>query len=330
MQVVPDAPGFEIAAPLSHMLGPDDNLTASVTSLSAGCVRWFSSNAKLFLEIAERPNGHQQSPRRVSGYKILGEVGLMLMACGRSGKLASSGDFQEILYAFDAAVGKIRFPTEDPSSSLRFLLGVTLALEVNGLNSDRFREASSRILRQDLLHVLDQTPWSIVSLTYFLDRCGIRHGLPSFEELYSWSILRSRPPLHFLSTHELYALSHLIFFLGDFGGNSAFFTRLPDHKSLSTYIDHVTAACLIEGDWDLMGEFLIGYECICVDQSPMRDFAWRQILQQQLPDGQIAVPRRIQKKNDHSGASQLDTFERHYHQTLVGIIASSLYAKRHD
>jgi hypothetical protein len=311
-----------------HMFTPHDDLTAAVASHSAGCVRWFSSNAGLLQRTAERANGHQQDPKRVSSYKILGEIGLMLMVCGRSGKFARSKDYQEILSAFDSAVGKIRLPTEDPSSSLRFLLGATLALEANELNSDRFREDSNRLLRQDLLHVLDQTPWSILSLTYFLDRCGMRHGLPSLEELYSWSILRSRPPLHFLATHEMYALSHLIFFLGDFGGNIAFFTRLPDHQSISKYIDHVTAACLIEEDWDLTGEFLIGYECVGVDQSPMRDFAWRQLVRHQLPQGQIDVPRRIQKK-DHSEASQLDTFERHYHQTLVGVIASTLYAQRH-
>ena len=317
----------KVVAP-PHMPTLEDGPTASVASFSAGCVRWLSSNAKLFLEIAEQASGHSHPPQRVSGYKVLGEIGLMLTVCQRGAKSAGSGDFQEILSAFETSVGTIRLPTEDPSSSLRFLLGVTLALEVNGLNSDRFREASDRILRHNLLHLLNQTPWGIVSLTYFLDRCGIRHGLPSFEELYSWSILRSRPPLHFLSTHELYALSHLIFFFGDFGGNSAFFTRRPDHKALSTYIDHLTATCLIEGDWDLMGEFLIGYECICVDQSPMRDLAWRHILQHQLPDGQIDVPRRILKKNGLSGNSQIDTFERHYHQTRVGIIASSLYAQR--
>jgi hypothetical protein len=292
-------------------------------------MRWFSSKAELLEGIAERENGHPQDPRRVSSYKIFGEIGLMLMVCGRSGKLTRSKVYQDILSAFYSAVGKMRLPTEDPTSSLRFLLGVTLALEVNGLDSDRFREDATRILRQDMLYVLDQTPWSIVSLTYFLDRCGIGHGRPSLQELYSWSILRSRPPLHLLSTHELYALSHLLFFLGDFGWSRAFFTQLPDQRALSRYIDHVTAACLIERDWDLTGEFLIGYECVGVDQSPMRDFAWRQILRHQLPQGQIDVPRRIQRKNDHSEVDQLDTFERHYHQTLVGIIASTLYGQRH-
>jgi hypothetical protein len=311
------------------MFTPDNGFSASVALLSAGCLRWFSSNAEVVQRIAERADSHQQERKRAGAYKILAEIGLMLMVCGRSGKLSRSKDYQEILSGFDSAVDTMRLPTEDPSSSLRFLLGVTLALEANGLDGDRFREDANRILRQDLLRVRDQTPWSIVSLSYFLDRCGIRHGLPSVEELYSWSILRSRPPLHVLSTHEMYALSHLMFFFGDFGRNCAFFTRLPDHGPLSTYVDHVTAACLIEGDWDLTGEFLIGYECVGVDVSPMRVFAWRQILQHQLPTGQIDVPRRIDTKNDHSDASQLNTFERHYHQTLVGIIASGLYAQRH-
>jgi hypothetical protein len=158
-----------------HMFTPHDDLTAAVASHSAGCVRWFSSNAGLLQRTAERANGHQQDPKRVSSYKILGEIGLMLMVCGRSGKFARSKDYQEILSAFDSAVGKIRLPTEDPSSSLRFLLGATLALEANELNSDRFREDSNRLLRQDLLHVLDQTPWSILSLTYW--------QVPAFELL---------------------------------------------------------------------------------------------------------------------------------------------------
>lgn len=289
---------------------------------------WFSSKAELLREIAEREDGHPH-PERVSGYKVLGEIGLMLMVCGRSGKLSHSKDYQEILSAFSLAVGKISLPTADPTSNLRFLLGVTLALEANGVSSDRFRETATCILRQDLLRVLDQTPWSIVSLTYFLDRCNIRHSCSSVQDLYNCSILHSRPPLHLLSTHELYALSHLLFFFGDFGWNRSFFTQLPENRSLSRYIDHVTAACLIDEDWDLTGEFLIGYECIGgVDRSPICDFAWRQFLRHQLPEGQIDLPRRIRKSGDHAGVDPLETFERHYHQTLVGMIASTLYQQR--
>ncbi|MFG1345505.1 hypothetical protein V5F59_11475 [Xanthobacter autotrophicus DSM 431] len=292
-------------------------------------MRWLSSNAEHLLDIALRADERQQDTKRVSSYKLLAEIGLMLMLCGRSGQFARSEDYQEILSAFDAAVGKIRLPTEDLPSCLRFLSGVTPALEVNGLNSDRFRDDLMRVLRQDMLHVRDQTPWSILSLTYFLDLCGIQHSLPSSEDLYLRSILGSRPPIHCLSNHELYALSHLIFFFGDFGDNRGFFTRLPDHRPLSIYLDHVTAACLIDGDWDLTGEFLIGYECIGADHSLMRDFAWRQILQHQRPSGEIDVPRRIQMKSDQSDASPLGMFERHYHQTLVSIIASNLYAQHH-
>ena len=88
------------------------------------------------------------------------------------------------------------------------------------------------------------------------------HDLPRNNELYYWSILRSRPPLHFLSTHDKYALSRGLFFLGDFGARKEFFLKQPDYDLLSNYIDEVTTSCLIDEDWDLLGEFLIGYECI--------------------------------------------------------------------
>jgi hypothetical protein len=262
-------------------------------------------------------------------YKILGETALMLTICARCGKQASSLEYNSILTAFRAAIERLRAPSEDAYSNIRLLLSFTLALEANGFPADRFREGISRLLRQNLLCLRDQTPWGILALTYFLDLCGMPHDLPRNNELYYWSILRSRPPLHFLSTHDKYALSHLLFFLGDFGARKEFFLKQPDYDLLSNYIDEVTTSCLIDEDWDLLGEFLIGYECIGESKSQIQDYAWERYLAHQKPGGEIEAPRRVLKKYIASERETKENFELYYHQTLIGIIASTLYSCHH-
>jgi hypothetical protein len=48
--------------------------------------------------------------------------------------------------------------------------------------------------------------------------------------------LRSRPPLHLISTHDKYAITHLLFFLGDFGRRTKFFRALEDYDELCDYV----------------------------------------------------------------------------------------------
>lgn len=299
------------------------NSAAAISTFSSECLRWVSSNSVAFNDIHE--------PSKIAPgtkYKILGEIALMLTIWARCGRQASSLEYNNILSAFRAAIERIQAPSEDAYSNIRLLLSFTLALETNGLPADRFREGISRLLRQNVLCLRDQTPWGILAVTYFLDLCGLPHDHPRNNELYKWSILRSKPPLHFLSTHDKYALSHLLFFLGDFGARKEFFLRQPDYDLLSNYIDEVTASCLIDEDWDLLGEFLIGYECIGESKSQMRDYAWEQYLAHQKPGGEIEAPPRVLKKYMTSEHSMKRNFELYYHQTLIGIIASGLYLQR--
>jgi hypothetical protein len=305
------------------------NLPDAVSALGSGCLRWLASNSAALDDIGDKPligpALEQQEGRKL---KVLGEIALLLTICARTGLRTGSRDYQSLFATFCAAIERLRPPIEHPSSCLLFFLNVTLALEANGRDAGHFRALIARLLRQDLFFLKDQTPWSIVGLTYLLDLYGLDHALPSYDELYSRSILRSRPPIHFLTSHDKYALSHLFFFLSDFGARKKMFLQLPDHDLLSHYLDDVTASCLIEEDWDLLGEFLIGYECIGQSTSEIADYAWSEFLRHQRPSGEIEPPRRL-RDSIPAELSQRENFELHYHQTLVGLIASALYLHRH-
>ncbi len=243
-----------------------EDVVDAVAVLSSGCMRWLSFNRALFNGLAETSQIAPQSTRKAREFKVLGEIALMLMICGRLEPRLNLSEYNSVLSAFFTAIERIRLSPEHAFSNLRLLMNVTLALEANRCDSSKFRECIAHLMRQNLLHMHDQTPWSILGLTYFLDLCDLPHTLPKNDELLNWSILRSRPPLHLLSTHDRYALSHLFLFLGDFGVKKSFFTVLPDYELISLYLDEVTASCLLDEDWDLVGEFLIAYECIGVKE----------------------------------------------------------------
>jgi hypothetical protein len=304
----------------------------AVVVLSSGCMRWLSLNRAQFSGLAEATERAlaPEPTEKEREFKVLGEIALMLMICGRLEPRSNSLEYNSVLSAFCTAVERIRLGPEHAFSNLRLLMNVTLAFEANGRDSSKFRECIAYLMRQNLLHVRDQTPWGILGLTYFLDKCELPHNLQKNDDLLNWSILRSRPPLHSLSIHDKYALSHLFLFFGDFGLRRNFFTVLPDYESISLYLDEVVASCLLDADWDLVGEFLIAYECIGVRGSGMRNYAWEQYARHQMPGGEIEAPRWVQQKYSSSERDPRKHFQLHYHQTLVGIIASTLYLQRNE
>jgi len=301
---------------------------SSMLTLSSGCLRWLSSHGEILRSLGDPAVPDQSARRQSTSLKIIGEVALMLMICGRAGPARRPPEYNDILLAFRSATEALQRPTEDAISNLRLFLSVALALEANGQDAARFRELIALLLRKDLLSLRDQTPWGILGVKYFLDLCRVPHPLPSDLKLYEWSILRSKPALHSLTTHDKYALSHLLFFLGDFGAKKHFFCALPDYQMLSGYIDEVTASCLVEEDWDLLGEFLIGYECLGIENSRMRDHALDHYFARQKPGGEIEMPRRVQANLQTSEFGAREQFEMYYHQTLVAVIVTALHLQK--
>jgi hypothetical protein len=301
---------------------------SSVLRFSSGCLRWLSSHDERFRILGNFAQDGQQPTRQGTSLKVIGEVGLMLMVCGRAGPGGALPHYGDIWLAFSSVIEGLQRPTEDAYSNLRLFLNIVLALEANGKDARRFRDLIALLLRRDLLALRDLTPWGILAVTYFLDLCGIPHAFPSGRQLYEWSILRSKPALHSLTTHDKYALSHLLFFLSDFGANNGFFRALPDHQMLVHYLDELTASCLVEQDWDLLGEFLIGYECVGAEQSPTRDHALDHYLACQKPGGEIELPLRVKANCKTLKFDAEKEFEMYYHQTLVAVIFSALYLRK--
>jgi hypothetical protein len=294
---------------------------ADVTSTLTKGLSWLSANRRYFAGGESELDPQQPSS---AGFKALGEIALMLFIIGRAPGFAPPSDYGRILETFCAIMQRVRPPIETHVSCLRIYMNAVLAVEANGIDGSRFRDVLDRVLRQPLCRLLDQSPWGISGLSYFLDHCGIAHSYPPPRTIYELSILRSRPQLHLLSTLDKYAVTHLLFFLGDFGRRSDFFRAMEDARELREYLDELTASAILEEDWDLLGEFLIGYECIAYRASPLRALGWQELLAHQRLGGEIELPRRVAKAQKDVSPGPSELFSLYYHQTLVALMASTL------
>jgi hypothetical protein len=283
---------------------------------------WLAANRRHFAG-GDGELGTQQ-PWGASGFKALGEIALMLFVIGRAPGFTPSAEYSRVLETFCAIMERTRPPIETPVSCLRIYMNAVLAVEANGLDGSRFRDILERVLRQPLSRVTDQTPWGILGISYFLDHCGIEHSYPPPRAIYERSLLRSRPQLHLMSAHDKYAVTHLLLFLGDFGRRSAFFRGLEDAGELREYLDELTASVLLEEDWDLLGEYLIGYECLSYRDSPLCALGWKELLAHQRSSGEIEPPRHVSQAQKDASPGPAKLFGVHYHQTLVALMACAL------
>ena len=116
-----------------------------------------------------------------------------------------------------------------------------------------------------------------------------------------------------------YAMTHTVFHLTDWGARS---DGVPVH--LQTYL-HAWLPAWLEvyleaNQWDLVGELLAMDSCLT--EPNYYPHAWEALVHAQQPDGLLpAGPERVSQE-------MAKTFRKHYHPTLVAMIAGTLAVSR--
>jgi uncharacterized protein DUF6895 len=147
-------------------------------------------------------------------------------------------------------------------------------------------------------------------------------GLPNRvepAELTARTWLGGTPEPWAIDFFTLYAVTHTVFHLADWGARSA---SLPAH--LQTYL-HAWLPVWLEvyleaGQWDLLCELLIVDQCLT--EPGDHPHVWEALARAQQPDGLLPTgPGRVP-------TDPVKAFHAHYHPTVVAVIAGTLAVSR--
>jgi hypothetical protein len=161
---------------------------------------------------------------------------------------------------------------------------------------------------------------------YYTDLAGLALSAVPYRELYRPTVLGSRVSVSDISDDDAYLVTHIAFYLGDFG------SRVPPLSPAD--VDHAAAVvagllerCVRRGhNWDLVSELVLAQYCLGAD--PLRTRGGRDAIAglaaAQLADG--SLPGRTPASKP--GLPPPDGFRYRYHSTLAATLMAALVSAR--
>jgi len=184
-----------------------------------------------------------------------------------------------------------------------------------GHDDPLLRGRLQKAVRAGWLHQTERFPHRAMDIRSCLDACGIACDLPPLDELYRRSILGMAPNPILLGEHDLYALTHVIMFLCDFGRRAPDALSREDRDAVAALITAQLVVAARDRHWDLLAEFLLCWSCLGLPETGLIEKAWDALAAAQMEDGAVPGPEV------KTGAVR---FEHLYHTTLVCALAASV------
>jgi uncharacterized protein DUF6895 len=212
----------------------------------------------------------------------------------------------------------LRFPDEFVP-----VCDVYAALRLAGHDSPEQRMLLQRVIDSGILEHVDRLPQGHMEVRLSAESAGLQS---------SWSrpaphhALAPIPASILFDDGMAYALTHTIMFLTDFGAHPK---RLRADGPLSDRLAMLLIRYCREQNNDLLAELLLCWDSVGLPSTPLTDAAWSILMKAQ--DRWGAFPVRgtgVGRDSRHGGLPRPSRFQRHYHTTLVAIIAGSVHTWR--
>jgi hypothetical protein len=258
--------------------------------------------------------------------KAFGELSLACMLMSRTPTLRTHHHYATLVAYLKEELERpvVFFSMMRRQTLFPFYVTTVVALAACGFELPRYRRTIQKIIDRGHIDAVERTPWNMMDLRYFLDRGGFRHRLPNFETLYPLSVAHRLPPIPEMRPVDVYAITHILFFLSDFGRQDLRAILGERFDETCAYVALLLGTELSRADWDLTGELLLSCTCLGITPRPYFSLAWQALVESQLPDGQIPGPKydpASPKLQDPDGAAAY-RFRCNYHPTLVALLAA--------
>jgi hypothetical protein len=185
------------------------------------------------------------------------------------------------------------------------------------------------------LSQIERLPHRLLELRAALDWAGVVHSLPPTCDICAQTILGKALSTSLLSDSAIYAITHVILFGSRFGlmqGALPEWLRSAPVRSLLCDLLVVTSQAR---NWDLLGELLLGWECIGFEHDLVITAGWASFLDAFRADGAVlpspakgvdgkAKPEAMLAEH----ADESSDFDHVYHTTLVAVLAGTVLLNR--
>ncbi|BCJ44141.1 hypothetical protein GCM10010168_09540 [Actinoplanes ianthinogenes] len=172
---------------------------------------------------------------------------------------------------------------------------------------------------------LGRQPFAALELRYALDLGGFTSTLPDLKQLYSRTMLAHRADPLYVSDTEAYAITHILFYLSDFGRRAPFVGDPAGLARLRGLIGTLLGIYLARNDLDLSAELMLCAQLVGMGEHELVRHGWRRLADAQRDGGQIPGPLYRQSTRDGVDGDKADayTFGTCYHTTVVAALAAA-------
>lgn len=176
----------------------------------------------------------------------------------------------------------------------------------------------------------EETPHRQLELAYILGQFGrIQERDKLLADAIDRTLLVSRPRAERLTDADVYAITHAIFYVSEFGIGSArntfdkFGQTAADRQSL----DIILATRLLQRNWDIVAELLICRSALRLPHDGLWALAWQQLAEATTDECGAPGPWRSGSPNfkQHLSAGPSAIFRDNYHTSLAVGIAAAAY-----
>jgi hypothetical protein len=288
-------------------------------ALLGGLLAWLTSSVSWFEPPQEEqpvdtaPEEIQPGPRR----KAFGELGLALSLAQRSPLLRQDARVRELKEHWVLTISECNVFFDVDRRVCLFPLRLVAYATLRSLGHDipGVAAALQRVLDRQFMDRRERSAWEKLDLKYYMDAVGLRHAFPPAARLLDESTLPALPSLAHATKFDLYALTHLIFDLSDFGGSPSGVEAVP---GLTDYTAVALAMCVAMEDWDLVAEIMAARVCARLAGEGIDIAGARALADAQHESG--FVPGRRWTAGELDRAPAADVFFDVYHPTLVSLI----------
>jgi hypothetical protein len=204
--------------------------------------------------------------------------------------------------------------------------GIAYTLSLYGIDLPNYRDLIQSVIDQQYASSKERIPYRVLDLRYNLDKMNITHSLPQIRSVYMTTLLHKNPPIIPLNEDDVYAITHPIFYLTDFGLTPS---QIPlnDLPAIKWTLHMLLGIFLRARNWDILGELLMCAYCLQYFPSTLYEVSWDAILDSQDSRGFIPGPNQS-PMTDAEKISAAQIFFDNYHTALVIAMACSFPTSR--
>ncbi|WP_416979410.1 DUF6895 family protein [Streptomyces sp. T028] len=258
--------------------------------------------------------------------KALIETAFLVGLRARLDDAPLSGDYAEILEQVEdvARQPSYREMVARDETALLLYAGTYAALRLCGREDPEFRRVVQQASGGGYAAAFERVPYRQLDLLHTLYLCGIEHDLSAMDTVLPFSILCRRPNVLKLADRDVYAITHTLFYVTDFGRREPVWPRGYSPGEAVELLEALLVLAEARTNADLVGELLCCLYCLGVTDSEAAHRAWEFLESVQEDNGRVNGPEGILHPGLDSDNADFRHWAEGYHTTIVAALAGLL------